>query len=113
MKNNKNKKKCPMCNREISVIGKNARFAKHIGINSSLDFSSFRASVRNGSNGTVCFASSMPSEWTRDFIEPRFLDWRKTQVKWTQENISKNRYQGRDLIYVQKILEKEIKELNQ
>jgi hypothetical protein len=31
----------------------------------------------------------------------------------TQESISKGKYQGRDLIYVQKILEKEIKELNQ
>jgi hypothetical protein len=109
----KNKTNCPMCNREISVIGKRARFSKHIGINSPLDFSTFRASVRNNSTGTVCYGSGIPSEWTKDIVETKFLDWKKKQIKWTQEDISKNRYQGRDLIHVQKILEKEIKELNQ
>jgi hypothetical protein len=113
LKEKKMKTNCPMCNREISVIGKESRFSKHIGINSPLDFSTFRASVRNNSTGTVCYGSGLPSEWTKDIVETRFLNWRKNQIKWTQESISKGKYQGRDLIYVQKILEKEIKELNQ
>mgnify|MGYP003658904517 FL=1 len=102
-----------MCNREISVIGKKARLARHIGINSVLEFGRFSAGAIKGSYGRECYGSHIPSEWTKDFIELKFLEWRKKQVIWTQEAISKNRYQGRDLIHVQKILEKEIKELNQ
>tara|TARA_R110000796_G_C14337385_1_gene409897 strand:- start:271 stop:618 length:348 start_codon:yes stop_codon:yes gene_type:complete len=113
MEKNKNKKKCPMCNREITVIGKKAKFARHIGINSPLEFGGFSAGSIKSSNGTECFGSKLPSEWTKDFIELKFLNWRKSRVEWIKKDIPSGRYQGKDLIYVQKILEKEIKELNQ
>jgi hypothetical protein len=109
----KNKMICKICNREISVMGKRAKFARHIGINSPLSSGGFSAGAIRRSNGTECYGSNLPAEWTKDFIEPRFLNWRKNQVEWTQKCISEGRYQGRDLIYIQKILEKEIKEINQ
>ena len=108
-----NTMKCLMCNREIAVKGKEKRFARHIGVNSPLEFGRFSYGSIKRSNGTVCYGSNLPSDWTKDFIDPRFLEWRKLQVKRTQENISEGRYKGAELIYVQKILETEIKQLKE
>jgi len=107
-----NKMKCLMCNREIAIKGKEKRFTRHIGVNSPLEFGRFSYGSIKRSNGTECYGSNLPSDWTKDFIDPRFLEWRKYKVKKTQENISEGRYEGAELIYVQKLLETEIKKLN-
>ena len=111
-KSKEKKMKCLMCNREIAVKGKEKRFARHIGVNSPLEFGRFSAGSIKNSNGTECYGSNLPSDWTKDFVDPRFLNWRKYKIEWTQREIAEGKYKGKDLIYVQKILETEIKKLN-